>query len=93
MLPVVATRARVRVEMWFHTIAMIISSIVLIETAKLPIWALIITVALGLDFAYQLLQLRDNSDSYTKTAGKIFHWSITYLSLYSVLLVVAQLVI
>ncbi|MEI6844113.1 MAG: heme o synthase [Actinomycetes bacterium] len=93
MLPVVATRARVRVEMWFHTIAMIISSIVLIETAKLPIWALIITVALGLVFAYQLLQLRDNSDSYAKTAGKIFHWSITYLSLYSVLLVVAQLVI
>ena len=83
MLPVVATRARVRLEMWLHTIAMIISSIVLIETAKLPVWALAITIALGLVFAYQLLQLRDNSDSYAKTAGKIFHWSITYLSLYS----------
>ena len=93
MLPVVATRARVRLEMWLHTIAMIISSIVLIETAKLPVWALAITIALGLVFAYQLLQLRDNSDSYAKTAGKIFHWSITYLSLYSLLLVAAQLLV
>lgn len=93
MLPVVATRARVRLEMWLHTIAMIISSIILIETAKLPVWALAITIALGLVFAYQLLQLRDNSDSYAKTAGKIFHWSITYLSLYSLLLVAAQLVV
>jgi len=93
MLPVVATRARVRLEMWLHTIAMIISSIVLIETAKLPVWALVITIGLGLVFAYQLLQLRDNSDSYAKTAGKIFHWSITYLSLYSLLLVVAQLLV
>ncbi|CAB4712543.1 MAG: protoheme IX farnesyltransferase [Actinobacteria bacterium] len=91
MLPVVATRERVRIEMWFHTIAMIISSVVLIRTAELPLWALVVTVGLGLVFAYQLLQLRDNSESYAKTAGKIFHWSITYLSLYSGLLVVAQL--
>ena len=92
MLPVVATKTRVRREMWFHTIAMILSSVVLIELAKLPLWALLITIVLGLVFAYQLVQLKENSDSYAKVAGKIFQWSISYLSLFSILLVVAQLV-
>lgn len=92
MLPVVATKARVRLEMWFHTVAMIICSVALIQIARLPLWSLVITVVLGLVFAFQLLQLRENSDSYAKVAGKIFHWSITYLSLYSVLLVVALLI-
>ena len=92
MLPVVATKSRVRTEMWFHTVAMIISSVVLIELAKLPSWSLIITLLLGAVFAYQLLQLQENSESYAKVAGKIFQWSITYLSLYSIVLVVAQLV-
>lgn len=91
MLPVVAPKSRVRLEMWFHTIAMIISSIALIQIAKLSVWSLVITVGLGLVFAYQLLQLRDDSDSYSKIAGRIFQWSITYLSLFSVLLVAAQL--
>ena len=91
MLPVVATRARVRTEMWFHTIAMIISSVALIELAHLPVWSLLVTIALGLVFAYQLLQLQENSESYGKVAGKIFQWSITYLSLFSIVLVVAQL--
>ncbi len=92
MLPVVATKTRVRTEMWFHTIAMILSSVVLIELAKLPLWSLLITIALGFVFAYQLLQLKESSDSYAKVAGKIFQWSISYLSLYSILLVVAELV-
>ena len=93
MLPVVATKSRVRAEMWFHTVAMVISSVLLIELAKLPTWSLIITLILGAVFAYQLAQLQENSDSYAKVAGKIFQWSITYLSLYSIVLVVAQLVI
>ena len=91
MLPVVATKTRVRSEMWFHTVAMIVSSVILIELAKLPLWSMIITVVLGLVFAYQLLQLNEKSDSYAKVAGKIFQWSISYLSLFSILLVVAQL--
>lgn len=92
MLPVVATKTQVRTQMWFHTIAMIISSVALIELAKLPLWSLLITIVLGLVFAYQLLQLNEKTDSYGKVAGKIFQWSISYLSLFSILLVVAQLV-
>ncbi len=91
MLPVVATKTRVRTEMWFHTIAMIISSVALIELAQLPFWSLIITICLGLVFAVQLLKLNEKSDSYGKVAAKIFQWSISYLSLFSILLVVAQL--
>ena len=91
MLPVVATKARVHREMWFHTILMIASSIWLILAAALPIWSLVVTVLLGLVFARELIFLKESSPDYGKTAGKIFHWSITYLSLLSLILVVAQL--
>jgi protoheme IX farnesyltransferase len=91
MLPVVATRERVLLEMWFHTVAMIISSIFLIRLAEFPLWVMFLTLGLGLVFAGQLIALRENALDYNKTAGKIFQWSITYLSLLSVLLVVAQL--
>jgi heme o synthase len=91
MLPVVATKGRVHKEMWFHTILMIASSVWLITAAQLPLWSLLITLALGLVFAVQLIALKEGSTEYAKVAGKIFQWSITYLSLLSVLLVVAQL--
>ena len=91
MLPVVASKNRVRTEMWFHTIMMIASSIWLISSAQLPMWSMVITVALGPVFARQLMALKEGSQDYGKVAGKIFQWSITYLSLLSVVLVVAQL--
>ena len=91
MLPVVATKGRVLREMWLHTILMIISSVWLISAAELPTWSLVITVALGLVFARQLFALKEGSPDYGKVAGKIFQWSITYLSLLSVVVVVAQL--
>jgi len=91
MLPVVATKARVHKEMWFHTIMMIACSIWLIISAGLAIWSMVVTVLLGLVFARELLALKEGSENYSKTAAKIFQWSITYLSLLSVVLVVAQL--
>jgi protoheme IX farnesyltransferase len=91
MLPVVATKARVLGEMWLHTTLMIASSIWLIVSANLPTWSLVVTVALGLVFAQQLIALKEGSPDYGKVAGKIFQWSITYLSLLSVVLVIAQL--
>jgi protoheme IX farnesyltransferase len=91
MLPSVATRANVIGQMWFHTIAMVLSSTALIQLAELPVWALMATVALGAVFTFQLFALKENSDNYNKVAGAIFHWSITYLTALSILLVVAQL--
>ena len=91
MLPVVATKARVHKEMWFHTIMMIASSIWLIISAGLAMWSMVVTVLLGLVFARELLALKEGSENYSKTAAKIFQWSITYLSLLSVVLVAAQI--
>jgi protoheme IX farnesyltransferase len=91
MLPSVSTQSSVISQMWFHTIAMVVSSAALIQLAQLPVWALLATVFLGAVFTFQLFALKENSDNYNKVAAGIFHWSITYLSLLSVLLVVAQL--
>ena len=93
MLPVVATKARVHKEMWFHTVMMIASSIWLIISAGLPFWSMVVTVLLGLVFARELIALKEGSENYAKTAAKIFQWSITYLSLLSVVLVAAQLTV
>jgi heme o synthase len=91
MLPSVSTQSSVISQMWFHTIAMVVSSAALIQLAQLPVWALLATVFLGAVFTFQLFALKENSDNYNKVAAGIFHWSITYLSLMSVLLVAAQL--
>ena len=91
MLPVVANRNVVVRNMWFHTVAMIASSIALIVLTDLQWWAMVATIALGLVFAFQLVQLKENSENYNSIAAKIFHWSITYLTLFSALLVIAQL--
>jgi protoheme IX farnesyltransferase len=91
MLPVVATKSNVRRQMWLHTVLMISSSIALISLASLPMWSMAVTILLGLIFAFQLVQLKDGSPDYAKVAGKIFQWSITYLSLFSIVLVIAQL--
>jgi protoheme IX farnesyltransferase len=91
MLPVVASKTHLLRQMWVYTIAMIASSVALIMNAKLQNWAMALTVILGLIFAAQLRGLDEKSEQYEKVAGKIFQWSITYLSLLSVLLVVAQL--
>jgi len=91
MLPVVVSKTHLLRQMWVYTIAMIASSVALIVNAKLQSWAMVLTVVLELIFAAQLRDLDEKSENYEKTAGKIFQWSITYLSLLSVLLVVAQL--
>ena len=90
MLPVVASIKSVQKQMWFHTIGMVICSLALDWSAKLPWWCWVITVLLALGFGQQLLKIDGpNSD---KAAAKLFQWSITYLGVYSLLLVIAVLV-
>ena len=72
---------------------MIACSIWLIISAGLPLWSMVVTVLLGLVFARELIALKEGSENYAKTAAKIFQWSITYLSLLSVVLVAAQLTV
>jgi len=90
MLPVVASIQTVKRQMWLHTVGMIITSLALLASAHLPWWSWIITLALGAGFISQLLKI-DGADSGV-AAAKLFQWSITYLSTYSLLLVIGVLV-
>jgi protoheme IX farnesyltransferase len=91
MLPVVASQKMVLNQMWFHTILMVISSIAVLAFAGLQWWTYPVTVALGFVYASQLISLKNGAANYAVVAGKIFQWSITYVSLFSLLLVFAQL--
>ncbi|CAB4753599.1 unannotated protein [freshwater metagenome] len=91
MLPVVASIKSVEKQMWFHTIGMVITSLGVNWSADLPWWCWVITIAIALGFALELLKI-DGPDS-NKAAAKLFQWSITYLSVYSLLLVIAALVV
>ena len=90
MLPVVASMKSVEKQMWFHTVGMIACSLGVDATAHLKWWAWVITAVLALGFIQQLLRI--NGSDGAKAAAKLFQWSITYLSAYSLLLVVAVLV-
>jgi protoheme IX farnesyltransferase len=91
MLPVIATINSVKKQMWFHTIGMVITSLGVNWSANLPWWCWVITIAIALGFGLELLKI-DGPDS-NKAAARLFQWSITYLSVFSLLLVIAALVV
>jgi len=90
MLPVVASMKSVEKQMWFHTVGMIACSLGVDATVHLKWWAWLVTALLALGFIQQLLRI--NGADGAKAAAKLFQWSITYLSAYSLLLVIAVLV-
>lgn len=92
MLPGVTSQKNLHGQMWFHTIAMFIASVVTINFANLLLWVQIVNALLFSVFAITLAQLRGSNPDYGKVAAKVFQWSISYLSLYSVLLVAAVLI-
>ncbi len=92
MLPGVTSQKNLHGQMWFHTIAMFIASVVTIDFANLSLWVQIVNALLFSVFAITLAQLRGSNPDYGKVAAKVFQWSISYLSLYSVLLVAAVLI-
>jgi protoheme IX farnesyltransferase len=91
MLPVVASRNRVYLETWFHTIMMVAASFATIYSANLPQWSFYLTGVLAIVFAEQVFKLRKSGADYEKVASRIFHFSILYLTLFSILLVVGEL--
>jgi protoheme IX farnesyltransferase len=85
MLPVVAPMSSVVKQMWFHSTFMAITAIAVLASADLSIWLLIATAALILGWKLELTRLtRSNTDL---NAGRLFNWSIAFLSLYSLLIV------
>ena len=89
MLPVVAPIKSVINQMWFHSLAMALVSLLVIWSAKLPIWLSVITLILIAGWKRQLIKLtREPSEV---NAGKLFQASIVFLSIYSFLLVIGVL--
>ena len=93
MLPVVASKRRVYIEMWFHTVMMNVTSLLTIYSAGFSTWSYYLTLVLAFVFAEQVYKLRKGEADYERVAGRIFHFSILYLTLFSVLLVVGQLLL
>jgi protoheme IX farnesyltransferase len=89
MLPVVAPMKSVIKQMWFHSIAMSITSIALVINTKMSVPILIITLILILAWNLQLINLTKAPT--VANAGKLFQASIVFLSIYSLLLVVGVL--
>ena len=93
MLPVVAAERIVTRQMLAHAVAMIASSIALGVVAALPAWYFVIALLLGIYFLYLVQRLRtDDMQLRNRVAEKIFHGSISYLSVISLAIVLAVLV-
>ena len=89
MLPVVAPIKSVINQMWFHSLAMVVVSLLVIYSAKLPIWLSVITLLLIVGWKRQLIKL--TKQPIEVNAGKLFQASIIFLSIYSFLLVLGVL--
>lgn len=89
MLPVVAPMKSVINQMWLHSTLMAVISVLVITTAKLPIWTLVLSVLLIIGWKIQLIKL--TKEPTEVNAGKLFQASIIFLSIYSFLLVIGVL--
>ncbi len=89
MLPVVAPIKSVINQMWFHSLAMAVVSLLVISSANLPIWLSVITLLLIVGWKRQLIKLTKQPTEVN--AGKLFQASIIFLSIYSFLLVIGVL--
>ena len=89
MLPVVAPMKSVINQMWLHSTLMAVISVLVITTAKLPIWTLVLSVLLIIGWKIQLIKL--TKEPTEVNAGKLFQASIVFLSIYSFLLVIGVL--
>ena len=89
MLPVVAPIRSVINQMWFHSLAMVIVSLLVIRSAGLSNWLFVITLLLIAGWKRQLIKLTKQPSEVN--AGKLFQASIIFLSIYSFLLVLGVL--
>ena len=89
MLPVVAPIRSVINQMWFHSLAMVVVSLLVIRSAGLSNWLFVITLLLIVGWKRQLIKLTKQPSEVN--AGKLFQASIIFLSIYSFLLVLGVL--
>ena len=85
MLPAIAPMSSVVKQMWFHSTFMVITSVAVLITADISYWMIIATIALVIGWKLELIRLsKSKSDT---DAARLFNWSITFLSIYSLLIV------
>jgi protoheme IX farnesyltransferase len=89
MLPVVAPMKSVIKQMWLHSTSMVVISVLVITSAKLPLWTLVFSLLLIVGWKLQLIKLTKEPNEVN--AGKLFQASIIFLSIYSFLLVIGVL--
>ena len=89
MLPVVAPMKSVIRQMWFHSIAMSITSVALIINANMSPIILIASIISILAWNLQLVNLTKSPTE--PNASKLFQASIVFLSIYSFLIVAGVL--
>ncbi len=92
MLPVVAPMATVVWQMWMHASFMVITSYLLLFSLSAPIWSYLIFTLVNLFFLASLTRMRGEASKVERVAIRVFHDSITYLSLISLVLLVLALV-
>jgi len=93
MLPVVASQKVVASAMLWHSLAMVVASIALGFSAKLPMAYLIVATVFGLAFIYLVGGVRESATlNLEKAAARVFHGSISYLSILSLALTLFALV-
>lgn len=89
MLPVVAPMKSVIRQMWFHSIAMSITSVALIINANIS--PIILTASIILILAWNLQLVNLTKSPTEPNASKLFQASIVFLSIYSFLIVAGVL--
>ena len=89
MLPVVAPMKSVIKQMWFHSIAMSITSVALIVNANIS--PIILTASIILILAWNLQLVNLTKSPTEPNASKLFQASIVFLSIYSFLIVAGVL--
>jgi heme o synthase len=84
MLPVVATDEAVALQIWVYSWALVATSLLLWPVARLGVVYAVSAVLLGALFLREAYLLRDRVRRGAAPAPmRLFHWSITYLSLLS----------
>lgn len=87
MLPVVAPMKSVVAQMWFHSTAMVITSYALLISVGVEPWIYLLATAINALFLFSLIKMRGDSSQIEAAAIKVFKGSITYLTLFSILLI------
>ena len=92
MLPVVAPMRTVVWQMWMHTILMVLTSYALLYSIDAALLVYLLASLTNLFFVVKMLGMRGDVAKVERAAIRVFHDSITYLTLFSAVLLLSVLI-